>query len=565
MLVPRLANYPTSPCFVSTARPKRFHRYRRSPSACRIKSRPVLIHGAEADYRSYGQQVPGEMAGSNIPRGWRQIDPQDLARGFTVAAGFSGSPVLDDLGNVVWGMIVAVAEQGTGVAYAIPAENLWAALRLAGAGTTVRVVAGAAMPLGIEPNNPSVPPDLPELPAQGPGPHFEITRAGVIDFVPPEALDREGNNVGRLRQLHPTLRDLVRKLLEALRTGNAPHAYLAVRLDEYRKQIDQALETIDFTLLYVEGVRLANAEKAAVEKVEEGELPPLGEANEERLGTILQLHGTFMLSTIAGAELIAAEQRYRRRPAEERGYRAAAVDLAASLQNKPDVIAANAAAFVLGAAEQINQGPNLERSGVIATSVVLNVAITLAAAAIVTALPVVGGLFGGSPGLVAGGLTGFMVSESVKRSKPFATAISPVIAKLDEAADLRKFRDFLLSIELKARRLAQYNEQFLWLNKALNWITSSNLPFNLDLLRKVDELSVSKEVIVLLKRDNIVYVGDLAQKTVAEIMQFPGCTRGMVNEISESLASIGLHLGMDLQGWPLENIQDLEKELKSRT
>jgi hypothetical protein len=220
---------------------------------------------------------------------------------------------------------------------------------------------------------------------------------------------------------------------------------------------------------------------------------------------------------------------------------------------------------VLGAAEQINQGPNLERSGVIATSVVLNVAITLAAAAIVTALPVVGGLFGGSPGLVAGGLTGFMVSESVKRSKPFATEISPVIAKLDEAADLRKFRDFLLSIELKARRLAQYNEQFLWLNKALNWITSSNLPFNLDLLRKVDELSVSKEVIVLLKRDNIVYVGDLAQKTVAEIMQFPGCTRGMVNEISESLASIGLHLGMDLQGWPLENIQDLEKELKSRT
>jgi tetratricopeptide (TPR) repeat protein len=115
------------------------------------QSRPVLIHGAEADYKSYGQQVQGEMGGSNIPRGWRQIDPKNSARGFTVKNGFSGSPVLDDLGNLVWGMVVAVAQQGSGVAYALPAENLWAALQSAGADTTVRVPdvtdrqAGAAM------------------------------------------------------------------------------------------------------------------------------------------------------------------------------------------------------------------------------------------------------------------------------------------------------------------------------------------------------------------------------------------------------------------------------------
>jgi Trypsin-like peptidase domain len=103
------------------------------------QGRSVLIHGAEADYKSYGQQVDGEMSGSNIPRGWRQINPRNSAKGFNVESGFSGSPVLDDLGNVVWGMIVAVAEKGSGVAYAIPAENLWAALRSAGAETTVRL------------------------------------------------------------------------------------------------------------------------------------------------------------------------------------------------------------------------------------------------------------------------------------------------------------------------------------------------------------------------------------------------------------------------------------------
>ena len=103
------------------------------------QSLPVLIHGAEADYKSYGQQVQGEMGGGPIPRGWWQINPKDSARGFTVASGFSGSPVLDDLGNVVWGMVVAVAGQASGVAYAIPAENLWAALQSAGADPTVRL------------------------------------------------------------------------------------------------------------------------------------------------------------------------------------------------------------------------------------------------------------------------------------------------------------------------------------------------------------------------------------------------------------------------------------------
>lgn len=428
---------------------------------------------------------------------------------------------------------------------------------------SIEAVVHPATPLATVPDEASLADDLPDLPAQGPGPHFELTKTGVIDFVPPEALNRKGNNVGRLRRLHPTLRDLARQLAEALGTGNIPHAHLAARIAEYRKRVDQALDAIDFTLLYVEGVRLANAEKATVEKVAEGELPPLGEADREAMDTLLQLHGTFMLATTAGAELLEAEQRYRRQPAEEREYQAAAVDFAASLQNQPDVINPDTAAFVLGAAQQIGQGPNLERSGVIATGSVLNVAITVAAVAVVTALPVVGGLMGGSAGLIAGGLTGYMASESVKKSKPFAAVIAPIIAKLDGAADLRKFKDFLLSVELKARRLARYNEQFVWLDKALNWITPITPRFNKDLLRKVDKLEISKSAADVLRMDNIVYVGDLVQKTVAEMMNFPGCTRSIVSEFSERLALIGLHLGMELQGWPPENIEELARELRN--
>jgi hypothetical protein len=69
--------------------------------------------------------------------GSQQEPPQNATRGFTVESGFSGSPVFDNLSNVVWGMIVAVAKEGSGVAYAIPAENLWMALKGAGAEPTV--------------------------------------------------------------------------------------------------------------------------------------------------------------------------------------------------------------------------------------------------------------------------------------------------------------------------------------------------------------------------------------------------------------------------------------------
>ena len=399
--------------------------------------------------------------------------------------------------------------------------------------------------------------ELPDLPTQGSGPHFEIAKGGVIDFVPPEALDREGNNVERLRRLHPPLRDLACQLGDALTAGNAPHAQLGARIHEYRKRVDQDLEAIDFTLLYVEGVRLANAERAALEKIAEDELPPLGEENREKLDTLLQLHGTFMLGTVVGADLIAAEQRYQRQPAEEREYRAAAVDFATSLQNQPGVVAPIAAAFVLGAAEQIGQGTNFERSAIVATTTLNNFAIVLAAAAAVTALPVIGGLIAGTGGIIAGGLGGLLASESLKKSKPFATVIAPIIAAIDRAPeiDLQKYKSFLLSISEKARRLARKHKQFQWLDKALDWVTASNYVFNPNLFHEVGELALSDTTQNVLQNDNIIYIGDLVQKTEAEMMLTPNCTRRVLNEILERLASIGLHLGMELTDWPPENFE----------
>lgn len=83
------------------------------------------------------------------------------------------------------------------------------------------------------------------------------------------------------------------------------------------------------------------------------------------------------------------------------------------------------------------------------------------------------------------------------------------------------------------------------------------LPFNRNLLKKVEELELSVRSANCLKNDNIVYIGDLVQKTEAEMLRTPNFGRKSLNEIKEVLAKMGIHLGMDTPGWPPENIEDL--------
>ena len=85
------------------------------------------------------------------------------------------------------------------------------------------------------------------------------------------------------------------------------------------------------------------------------------------------------------------------------------------------------------------------------------------------------------------------------------------------------------------------------------------LPFNKNLLRKVDELELSVRSANCLKNDNIIYIGDLVQKTEAEMLRTPNFGRKSLNEIKEVLAKMGIHLGMETPGWPPENIEELVK------
>ena len=90
--------------------------------------------------------------------------------------------------------------------------------------------------------------------------------------------------------------------------------------------------------------------------------------------------------------------------------------------------------------------------------------------------------------------------------------------------------------------------------------SSEKLSFNSNLLKKVEELELSVRSANCLKNDNIIYIGDLVQKTESEMLRTPNFGRKSLNEIKEVLTHMELNLGMSVPDWPPENIDDLAKK-----
>ena len=89
----------------------------------------------------------------------------------------------------------------------------------------------------------------------------------------------------------------------------------------------------------------------------------------------------------------------------------------------------------------------------------------------------------------------------------------------------------------------------------------SDIPFNRNMLKKVDELELSVRSANCLKNDNIVYIGDLVQKTEQDMLRTPNFGRKSLNEIKEVLRQMDLELGMEIPDWPPENIEEMARRL----
>ena len=88
------------------------------------------------------------------------------------------------------------------------------------------------------------------------------------------------------------------------------------------------------------------------------------------------------------------------------------------------------------------------------------------------------------------------------------------------------------------------------------------LEFNPLLLKKVDELELSVRSANCLKNDNIVYIGDLIQKDRSRNAAHAKLWPQVLERDQGSAVGMGLHLGMDVEDWPPDNIEDLAKKFE---
>ena len=87
----------------------------------------------------------------------------------------------------------------------------------------------------------------------------------------------------------------------------------------------------------------------------------------------------------------------------------------------------------------------------------------------------------------------------------------------------------------------------------------TELPFSRNLLIPVANLELSVRSSNCLLADNVIWVGDLVQKSETDLLRTPNFGRKSLNEIKEVLANMGLELVMKVEGWPPENIEDLTR------
>ncbi|MGA7983004.1 MAG: DNA-directed RNA polymerase subunit alpha [Chromatiaceae bacterium] len=88
-------------------------------------------------------------------------------------------------------------------------------------------------------------------------------------------------------------------------------------------------------------------------------------------------------------------------------------------------------------------------------------------------------------------------------------------------------------------------------------LSSVQPPIDPILLRPVDDLELTVRSANCLKAENIYLIGDLIQRTEVELLKTPNLGKKSLTEIKDVLATRGLSLGMRLENWPPENIDEL--------
>jgi hypothetical protein len=317
------------------------------------------------------------------------------------------------------------------------------------------------------------------IPAQGAGPHFTISVAGPIKQAPASALDPIGNDIRRIHQLLPLVKQSAEDLAARLNPNDNAFSELARDTIRYLSEISKAEEEIVWGLIWGLGVRLEQKAAAAERDIANRLVPALEDAALAALQELRTLHAPLILATSEGRELQEQADRLQMTREEQAALRVDAVTLSTSLGQNEQIIERDSAMIVAEAAGAIGEGRHPERGTIFGIVTIKHTSIVLISAAVVAAPAYLIG------GVVGAGLT-MGAWEAIKKSPIFAEATAVLgiefnrlleaggTAAHDRLVRLIPFRNFVRANEPQLRRIADSTPQLRWMIKYLDHVMRQN-------------------------------------------------------------------------------------------
>ncbi|MBV9152173.1 MAG: hypothetical protein JO204_10410 [Alphaproteobacteria bacterium] len=274
-----------------------------------------------------------------------------------------------------------------------------------------------------------------------------ITLAGTSD------IDAHGNNIARIRELLP----LVRRASADLVGRFNPNAFPELARDaaEYRAAVAVEESEISWGTVFGLGVMLESAAQSTRRVIEDRLQPPMEDAVQAALDSVLTLHGPLILSTAEGRQLADDADRMYLTREEQSSLQENARIVARRLKNSPNIINPSAAKVVEDAAKVIGKGRHPERGTAYGIATVRNVAIGLVGVAAVSAA------FG--IGVVQAGAA-LLAIEALKKSEKFSAVTSMLGQNIDRIFHIGEaYRKFIIANEEPLRRIASNTTQLRWM------------------------------------------------------------------------------------------------------
>ena len=306
------------------------------------------------------------------------------------------------------------------------------------------------------------------IPVQSAGPHFTLNMMGQISQVSSATFDADGNDIRRIRQLLPLVRETADDLAARINHESNAFSELARILQRYREAISQQEAEISWGLVWGFGLRLEDTAEATERSISNRLGPTLEDAALAALQSLRTLHAPLILASREGRELQEQADRMRMTHAEQLTFQEDTLFLSASLKEAESIRESDVSQLFEEVAKNIGHGSHPERNTVFGIATVKNLAIIIFGAWVVSA-----------PAQYLGGAAEPAVImaawEAMKKSPMFSSAAAAIGLDLEALMKLSQnelecylnklvsFRQFLQTVEPYLRRIAASTPQLRWM------------------------------------------------------------------------------------------------------